>query len=145
VATPADIRLEIRSDPCLLVVVRGVVGEWLATLDIPEAQRQEVVLAIDEACSNAIRHSYGGCVDQLIEVQLRAAPEVLEVEVLDSGRPCPRERVRPRQLKPPRSDELQPGGLGIQLMYRVFDDVSFSERAGGGNRVTMRLRRPKRG
>ena len=34
------------------------------------------------------------------------------------------------------------GGLGVQLMYRVFDEVKFSPGREKGNRVVMRLKRP---
>lgn len=140
-----DVRLEVRSDPCLLSVVRGLVHEWLAVVALPEDRREEVVLAIDEACSNAIRHSYGGRCDEVVEVRLRTDADRLQLEVLDSGKPCPKHLLREKPSEPPDAAQLEPGGLGVQLMYRVFDEVVFENRAGGGNRVTMRVKRTERG
>ena len=36
-----------------------------------------------------------------------------------------------------------PGGLGIQLIHEVFDEVDFCPGEGGGNCVTMKLKRSK--
>ncbi len=136
-----DIRLEVRSDPRLLGSVRGLVRGWVSGFDVDTEIADEVVLAIDEACSNAIRHSYGGRCDATVELTLRATPAYLEFEVSDRGSPCPPERFERRTLHPPTPAEVRPGGLGVQLMHQVFDEVEFSCGDDSGNRVVLRLRR----
>ncbi len=136
-----DLRLELRTDPRLLASVRALVGQWLAGYGLGEDLEHGVVLAIDEACSNCIRHAYGGSGDCYAHLTLSEAPEFLEFEISDQGTPCRPEQVARRELEPPHPDRVTPGGLGIQLIHRVFDEVIFEPGPTSGNRVTLRLHR----
>jgi serine/threonine-protein kinase RsbW len=140
-----DVRLTVRSDPHLLASIRGLVRGWVESWDFSDTAAQQVVLAIDEACSNAIRHAYGGRKDGCVELTLHAESDYLEFQVSDQGVPCPAECAERRPLETPNSEDLQPGGLGVQLMYEVFDDVRFCPGVTAGNCVTMKLMRKKRG
>ncbi len=86
-----DIRLQVSSDPRLLGVIRGVIQVWLEVCGLVPDRRHEVVLAVDEACSNAIRHAYEGRTDESVELVLSASEEWIEITVSDEGRPCPSE------------------------------------------------------
>jgi anti-sigma regulatory factor (Ser/Thr protein kinase) len=136
-----DLRLTVRSDPKLLVSVRSLVRGWVESWNIDEKTADKVVLAIDEACTNAIRHAYEGRFDGSVELTLHAEPEYLEFQVSDAGVPCPPECVERRPPRPQDVNDLQPGGLGIQLIHEVFDEVDFCPGEGGGNCVTMKLKR----
>ena len=138
-----DLRLTVRSDPKLLISVRSLVRGWLDSWDVDEKIADEAVLAIDEACTNAIRHAYEGRCDGSVELTLHAAEEHLEFQVSDTGVSCPSECTERRPLHPPDVDDLQPGGLGIQLIHKVFDEVDFCPGVSGGNCVTMKLKRSK--
>ena len=137
-----DIRLEVRSDPRLLGSIRNLVRGWVDSFDLGGEVADEVMLAIDEACSNVIRHAYQGHCEHTVELTLRSDESFLEFRVCDEGIPCPPENVKRRPLRPPDPDDLTPGGLGVQLIYEVFDDVQFTHGAEGGNCVVMRLKRP---
>ena len=136
-----DIRLEVRSDPRLLRTVRSLVRGWVEACNLEPDAADQMVLAIDEACANAIRHSYGGECDRFVELILRADADFLEVRLCDQGEPCPPEHQQRRVLEVPDPEELKPGGLGVQLMHRAFDEVEFCPGEASGNCVTMRRRR----
>ncbi|RLE16902.1 MAG: hypothetical protein DRJ50_14640 [Actinobacteria bacterium] len=136
-----DLRLQVSSDPRLLGVIRGVIHVWLEVLGLVIDRRQEVVLAVDEACSNAMRHAYEGRTDESIELVLSASDEWVEITVSDQGRPCPTECSEYRPLLPPEPHEVEPGGLGVKLIHEVFDEVRFCPGTSHGNCVTMRLHR----
>lgn len=138
-----DLHLRVRSDPKLLGSIRSLVRGWVESWEIDPKRTNDVVLAIDEACTNAIRHAYGGRSDCSVELSLHAEPDYLEFQVSDQGLPCPPERVTRRKLEPPGVDELEAGGLGIQLIHEVFDEVDFCPGESGGNCVTMRLKRSR--
>jgi len=135
-----DICVEITSDPKLLKSIRGLVSGYLENQGVSKDRIDEVVLAIDEACANAIRHSYENCLDGKVTLSFQADDGALEIVLSDEGIPAPEERVQQKELIQPDKDQVTPGGLGVQLMYRVFDEVVFSPGAVRGNRVTMRLK-----
>lgn len=137
-----DIRLEVRSDPRFLRCIRSLVRAWMDACEFSRDAADEMVLAIDEACSNAIRHSYGGKCDRWVELTLRADESYLEVRLCDQGEPCPPEHLERRTLEATDVDRLQPGGLGVQLIHRAFDEVEFCPGRTTGNCVIMRRRRP---
>jgi serine/threonine-protein kinase RsbW len=138
---PDDIRLRVSSDPRLLGVIRGVIQVWLEVCGLVPDRRHEVILAVDEACSNAIRHAYKGRTDEVVDLVLSASEEWIEITVSDKGTPCPSERSEYRPMMKPDERELVPGGLGVKLIHEVFDEVRFCPGTTKGNCVTMRLQR----
>ena len=138
-----DFRLEVRSDPRFLRCIRNLVRGWAEAGDAARDAVDEIVLAVDEACSNAIRHSYGGQCDRFVELTLRADDEFLEVRLSDQGDPCPPEHRERRVLEAPDPDRLEPGGLGVQLMHSAFDEVVFCSDNNQGNCIIMRRKRKR--
>ena len=138
-----DIRLQLRADPDLLRSVRAMLGCYARSRGFPETRAEEIVLAVDEACTNAIRHSYGGPCDEKLELRMGTAEGGLEITLSDGGRPCPKAAIVRKGDPPPDPDVLKPGGLGVQLMFRVFDEVDFQPGEEKGNRVRLFLRWPE--
>src|SRR5215467_13681793 len=54
------LKLELQSNPEMLCVVRHAVGQLAETLGFSSAECREIVLAVDEALTNIIRHAYCG-------------------------------------------------------------------------------------
>lgn len=98
--------------------------------------RDRLVLAVDEACCNIIRHAYGDRCSGDIGVRVVSSGDVLEFRLLDSAPavdPC---CVRAKPL-----GEVRAGGLGVALIESVMDEWSLCARADGhGNRLVMRKR-----
>jgi anti-sigma regulatory factor (Ser/Thr protein kinase) len=113
----------------------------LAGFDGGEAD--QLALAVDEAATNVIEHAYHGAADRRVEVRLDVRGDELRVEVVDDG-----EGVDPRAV--PQVDlrryasERRTGGLGMHLMGRIMDSVTF-RRTAGGNVCCMVKRRPAAG
>jgi anti-sigma regulatory factor (Ser/Thr protein kinase) len=62
------LKLELRSHPTLLCVIRGALGPLMEMLGFSAEHNREIIRAVDEAVSNIMRHSYRGRLDQPIEV-----------------------------------------------------------------------------
>jgi len=92
----------------------------------------DVLLALDEAVSNAIRHgSRGG---DPVQVSVERDGEWVEMTVRDAG-PTPRLPRLPAEPPP----VLQTGGRGLWLILQLVDEVRL-QRVDGGTRLTMRRR-----
>ena len=137
-----DVKLKFRAAPRLLCVARGAVRGFMENLGFNQDCASEVVLAVDEACTNAIRHAYEGRLDGILELAMRADEAYIEFELRDHGQPAVKERIRPCPIPDRNAATVQPGGLGMQLIRQVFDEVDFRPGRLQGNRITMRIRRP---
>ncbi|HEU4898706.1 MAG TPA: ATP-binding protein [Actinomycetota bacterium] len=100
--------------------------------DIDEHVLADVLLALDEAVSNAIRHgSQGG---EPVRVSVDSDGEWVEMSVRDGG-PTPRLPRLPAEPPP----VLQTGGRGLWLILQLVDEVRL-QRIEDGTRLLMRRR-----
>lgn len=121
------------SDPENLRLVRRKVAEVAGSLGFPADELQRLVLAVDEAVANVIRHAYGGCCDGRVELSFWLDPGRLRFELRDYA-----ERVDPSRIKPRNLDDCRPGGLGINLIDTVMDEWHFERpEDGSGNVLSM--------
>ena len=126
------IEIRITSQPRFLIVVRTLIRKLCELAGCPEDDQQKVVLAVDEACSNIIRHTFHGDENQIIEISCKGGAGALEFVLRDCGPPVNLERVRPRSL-----DEVKPGGLGTHFIYSIMDEVDYRYEEGCGNTLRM--------
>lgn len=106
--------------PTWMKMARACVREACEKLGIEDKKIADVVLAVDEACQNVIRHAYGGPSDQKIELDVRHRPSRLIFRLRDFAAPVEPGRIKPRDL-----NDIRPGGLGTHLIREVMDDVQF--------------------
>ncbi len=113
--------------------IRAWVEDRVRVRGLGEEDVAEVVLAVDEACQNVIRHAYGADAEGEIVVSVERRERELCIAVRDFAPPVDPSRIRPRAL-----DDLRPGGLGTHLMRKCMDSVDYVQPpAGSGNLVRM--------
>jgi anti-sigma regulatory factor (Ser/Thr protein kinase) len=122
-------RLTIPPSPAHLADLRRAAQASLR--DVPSEVAEEVVLAVDEAATNAIL--YGSGAGQPVEVAVQVKADWVEATILDHG---------PRLPPPPRLVGDDPEALGthgrdLWLLRRLVDEVRL-ERVRRGTRVTLR-------
>jgi serine/threonine-protein kinase RsbW len=102
---------------------------------LPIKARWAAQLAAEEVVTNVIVHGYKQQPDQTIDVEIQLCANSVTVVVEDSA-----PAFNPVEAAPPRLDqslqERLPGGLGIHLMYKLMDQVTY-DRSNGKNRLTM--------
>ncbi|MGH2685338.1 MAG: ATP-binding protein [Actinomycetota bacterium] len=100
------------AEPRVLGDVRGWVGGCAGEAGLPEVGIADLVLAVTEACSNAIRHS--GSREFAVTVEELA--DGVEVEVVDDG--LFRNRMPVLEIT---------GGMGLPLMTALVDTITVDE------------------
>ena len=126
------------ADPAQLTIIRHELAGWLAPLSLTDDETADVVLAVDEAAANSVRHAYGPEESGAVELTLWTEPAddeaiqrtaVLCIEVVDHGR-----------WQPPAEQSTE-GGRGIPLMSTMSESVliHYDDR---GSRVLLRHRIP---
>lgn len=126
------IEIRVTSNPRFLIIVRAMVNQLCELLECPEEERRKIVLAVDEACANIIKHTYHGDCSQTIDIFCKGDEEKLEVVLQDCGPPLDTGRVVPRNL-----DEVRPGGLGTHFIRSIMDEVTYTYKEGCGNKMRM--------
>jgi anti-sigma regulatory factor (Ser/Thr protein kinase) len=126
------------SDVRYLPVVRGAVGALTAAIGWDESECRAIVLALDEALANIIRHAYHGRSDGPIELQCRESPDGLEISLLDSGEPPDLAKICAREV----GCDL-PGGLGTHIIRDVMDTVTYQRTESGNQFLAVKRLRKK--
>jgi sigma-B regulation protein RsbU (phosphoserine phosphatase) len=137
-AHDAQVLLEhhMAAKPELLREMRNALRKLLDQLGIEPALRDRLVLAVDEACTNIIRHAYGGETSGGIGLRVSRVDDVLSFELTDDA-PC----VDPGRMRPKPLGECRAGGLGIALIDTVMDTWHVEPASTKcGNRLVLRKR-----
>ena len=113
------LRLPARADR--LRLVRAAADQVARFCNTDATWSADLVMAVDEACQNVIRHAYGargesgGMVIEFVRKE-----DVLEVNIMDFAPPVDPETIKPRDL-----GDVRPGGLGVHLIRAACDDARF--------------------
>ena len=119
-------KIEFSSHTANLALMRKFVRKFLETFPFTEKQRTLMILGVDEACTNIIRHAYELRDDQPIALSLEGLKRCVRMRVRDFG------KQTPRHAMPTRPHELvKPGGLGLHLIVNAFDKVDYVLRKQG--------------
>jgi anti-sigma regulatory factor (Ser/Thr protein kinase) len=110
--------LTLAAQPATLSLIRDRLRQWLATHRWPDAEIEDLVLAVSEAASNVVDHAYMQQAQGDIEIAGRVTVEsggvrIVELTVRDHG------RWRP---VPERSDNRR---RGIPLMKAAVADLAI--------------------
>ena len=130
------VRHVCRSCPSQMSQLRACVRESAKAFGFEENTIMKLVLAVDEACTNIIRHAYKGETHHPIEMDIEARGNTWEVRLRDYGTRCD-----PSQLKGRELHEVRPGGLGLHFMRQAFDEVVFAPAPDKGTLLTLRKHR----
>ncbi len=126
-----NLRLKFAADASEMAPMRDTARDFLLQAGIPEMQAELMVLALDEACTNIIRHAYGGSTRRVIRMHLRRTRRGLHCTLRDYGKSCDPSKFRSRELT-----DFRPGGLGVRILHSAFDHVQFEPQP-RGTRLTL--------
>ncbi len=112
--------LEFASHPGNLSLVRDFVRDFLQSFSFSTAEKDLIVLGLDEACTNVIRYAYKHRADQPMHLVCEECESGVVFRLRDFGEQCDPSALKGRPL-----DVVEPGGLGIHLIRRAFSDVAY--------------------
>ena len=138
--TEAKIELRMCASPDYLRVARTATHDVAQAIGLKDNEIETITVAVVEALTNVMRHSYGGPCDKPIIVKLNkiSYPDVkkagLEILIRDFGKQVDPEDIKGRDL-----DELKCGGVGVHIIRAAMDEVEFTR----GDDCGMQLRMVK--
>jgi serine/threonine-protein kinase RsbW len=110
-------------------------ARWVDSITRQQTLPTDVVFAlqvcVEELLTNIVRH--GGNASAKIDLSLAFFADRIELVIEDDGKPFDVAASSHHAIERPL-DEVQPGGLGIQLIHSFADRLAY-ERTDVGNRV----------
>ena len=118
------LELKIQSQTEKLIFVREFVSEAARKFGFDEETVSKIALAVDEACTNVIKHSYDYAPNKEIEIIVAGKKAAFEVVIVHSGKSFDPQAVKPPDMKEYLS-HYRKGGLGMHLMRSLMDSVEY--------------------
>lgn len=110
--------INIKSNPNELKNLRGQIKKYLNE-NFKDLKVDEILLAIDEAVQNIIRHAYEMKADQPIDIEIQKTKN-FSIKIRDYGKQVELSSIAPRKL-----DEVRPGGLGVHFIRTICKNVKY--------------------
>ena len=128
--------LRVKSKTANLSVIRDFVSENALNAGIPMTKVEDIMLAVDEACTNIIKHAYKLSPEGEIIIKIDYDKEKFTITIIDYGKSFQPESVPLPDLQK-YYREHKVGGLGIYLMRSLMDDVKYTSVPGKYNQVLL--------
>ncbi len=119
-----------------LEIIRDFISSVARRAGFSREEANKIELAVDEACTNIIKHAYGIENKGDIGIILRLDYYKLTILLTDHGKSFDFDRIKIPDMDKYLA-ELRVGGLGIYLMKTLMDDVSYRTTSTGENEVKM--------
>lgn len=120
--------LALPRDSLTIPVVRHLLTDFLSALGVDDECREDVRLAITEACTNVLDHAVEG---DDYEVSCRITSELCIIEIVDRGHGFDPATVGRQH------DLSAEAGRGIELMRALVDRIAFTNRPEAGTIVHL--------
>ncbi|MBK9249863.1 MAG: ATP-binding protein [Ignavibacteria bacterium] len=121
---PQTNQISARGNTADLEHIREFVKSQSNSAGFGETDAFQIALAVDEACSNLIRHSYNNDETREFVVTVEVANQQLIIKIMDNG-----VAFDPLSVPEPNMNEyfkkFKHGGLGVFLMRKVMTEISY--------------------
>ena len=122
---------QLEANSAAVANFRADLRELCQKAQLDDKPLNEVLLAVQEALTNVVRHAYEGKGGQ-VEVRFKDLGDTIEVSIRDHGKKFDLHSI-PKPVLPPK----KPGGLGVYLIKTLMDEV-ICDKTCEGNLLTLR-------
>ena len=126
-------KLEFTSDTANLALMRRHVRQFIDPYPFSEKDRLLIVLGVDEACTNIIRHAYKLRADRPICLSMEGLRKCVRLRLRDYG-----DHVPAHQMRGADHNVIRPGGLGLRLMKIAFDEINYIAKVRGTELILVK-------
>jgi serine/threonine-protein kinase RsbW len=129
-------KLEINSRTENLAEIREFINSAAAESGFSKEAIDNIILAVDEACTNIIKHAYKYFPDGKIVLNLKTDKKTFTIDIIDYGKSFEPGLVPNPDLQK-YFNEKRVGGLGMYLMKSLMDEVKYISVPGKYNQVSL--------
>ncbi|MBZ5753083.1 anti-sigma B factor RsbW [Metabacillus rhizolycopersici] len=127
------IEMEIPAKPEYVGIIRLTLSGIASRMGYTYDDIEDLKIAISEACTNAVQHSYKSEEGGEIVIGFGLYKDKLEIMIADNGKSFNFEQTK-RKLGPYSAsstiDQLSEGGLGLYLIETLMDEVRVLNNSG---------------
>ncbi|MEJ5261566.1 MAG: ATP-binding protein [Ignavibacterium sp.] len=129
-------KLIVKSRTENLSKIRDFVSSNASEAGFSKDEIDEMILAVDEACTNVIKHAYKFSPDGDIILEIKFDDNALTITIEDNGISFNPDVIPEPDLQK-YYREHRVGGLGMYLMKTLMDEVKYKSEPGKFNRVSL--------
>ena len=129
-------KLEIKSRTENLAEIRKFINSAATEAGFSKEAIDNIILSVDEACTNIIKHAYKYFPEGKIILTLKADKKTFTVDIIDYGKSFDPGLVPNPDLRK-YFDEKRVGGIGMYLMKSLMDEVKYISVPGKFNQVSL--------
>lgn len=134
--------LTVKSRTENLSDIRDFVKNSAEAAGLSKEAVNDILLAVDEACTNVIKHAYNSYPDGEISITISQKDDKFLITILDHGNAfLPSDVPKPDLAEYYRQKRI--GGLGMYLMKTLMDDVKYISIPGEYNQVMLSKNLPQ--
>ncbi|MBI4548636.1 MAG: ATP-binding protein [Ignavibacteriae bacterium] len=120
------LHVKIHSQTEKLEFVRTFISEAAQQFGFDEDSVQNIVLAVDEACTNIIKHSYEYASNKDIDIRIMTDDHRFEIIITHQGKPFDPKSVEIPDM-PAYLASYRKGGLGMYIMRAMMDEIEYKK------------------
>jgi|SRR5690554_1190378 len=128
--------LQVKSRTENLSKIREFIQDYASSVGFDQEAIDNMMLAVDEACTNIIKHAYKSYPDGEIVIKISYKEKKLTINIIDFGK-----AFHPESIPEPNIQEYykqhRVGGLGMYLMKTLMDEVKYISIPGKYNQVFL--------
>jgi len=128
--------LLIKSKTDNLAVIRDFIKSAADQSGFSEDTVGKIILAVDEACTNIIKHAYKSSPEGNIIIKIKFNDPKFSISITDEGSHFDPNKVPEPNLRE-YYKEKRVGGLGVFLIKKLMDEVNYSTLSGNKNQVIL--------
>ena len=128
--------LTIKSKTENLSLVRDFISEAARKSGFDEEAINKISLAVDEACTNIIKHAYEFVSTGDIEISVTTTSDAFEVIIADNGKSFKSDSIKVPDMREYLS-HFRRGGLGMHLMRTLMDKIVYTSSKRHHNEVHL--------
>ncbi len=120
--------------------IREFINEKAERFGFSDFDASQIGLAVDEACTNIIKHSFNLDKSKKLCVQVETNSDFFIVNISDDGKPF-------NPLSIPEVDmkeyikQFKRGGLGIHIIRKVMDEIEYYPSQGNNTKNILKLKK----
>ena len=129
-------KMVIPNDIMYLPAILAYVSEIARKCGFPPARVNRILLGVEEAASNIIEHAFNPGQEETFEIECCETALDLRIIMREKGIPFDPEQIT-QYVNREQPEEQSERGLGIFLMKKFMDDVSFVNRGRDGKETVL--------